>query len=407
MPWFYWHGINHYGDEKTGRHQAQSPLHLKEILLGQGIALLTYKQTLPLAATFCNLFSPPHINPNHVCDFFQRLSLLVGNGVDLVFALKTIQAVTPHKRLNTIIHGCIATIQQGQSFHEALEHYPGVVPAFINQLIAAGERTGKLGPALENLTRHLAEQQNIKKQFHQATLAPLVTLGTALVLLLVVITFIFPYFESLYQSLGSPIPAATKYILQLSHLVRSWHGAALAGLGIIMLWFVGLVASQPRIKRFFSRIAISIPLIGPIIIRRNTLLFVQTLSLFLSSGLPLTTALEYAQNTVSNSICKDEIRKIYNAILEGKSLSTAIQAINSRFFDQQLTALILVGECSGTLDQILFTTAQQLSSAFSDNLKTLSTLFTPLLMIVVGLIIGGIMIALYLPIFNLSSLVRS
>jgi len=403
MPLYRWTGINHAGTPIRGAIQANTPEELKHDLLAQGIALLDIDQGNPIFYNIQPLFNK--IATEHVGDFFQRLSLLLSNGVELVHAL---EITTPYlnKRLQPIVSTITTNIRQGQHLYTSLTLYPTVFSPFMTHIIASGEQTGKLAQALEQLTIHMQQQTTIKQHLKRAALAPLLTLSIALIMVISIIYFLVPHFESLYQSLNSPIPASTQLLLTISTVLHSWQGLIVVLLGLMLISTSSMLMRIPSIKRFLDKIMLHIPLLKTIIIQHNMILVLQTITIFLESGLSLATALEQAQKTIHNEVFRRELCILINAIFSGKDLSATMQTHTFLLFDKEIAALVHVGEQSGTLTQTLQKVIAQQQKSLSDRLHAITTLLSPVLMIVVGLIIGGIMAMLYMPLFNLGDVMR-
>jgi type IV pilus assembly protein PilC len=401
MPLFSWKGIDQSGKNVKGTQQALSEHQLKELLLNRHIALLSFR---PATSLSFKLHQTSHIQPQQLCSFLERLALLITNGVELVVALHVIENTTTDKALKALVTTLTEGVEKGQSLHQAMMGHPTVFNNFIVNLVATGQHTGKLGCVLGNIAEHIRYRQAIRTQFRQAALAPSVTLIFAIILVAGMITFVFPYFESLYLSLGAVIPPATKRILHLSHFIRSGQGI-IVFLGTALLgFFCWHLVPTKALKNIIDRITPYLPFIAPLVISNNILAFVQTISLYISSGLSLGTALEQAQHTVPNNQFKTDIAQILNTIIRGKSFSQALAELSSPFIDEQLITIVRVGESSGTLDHALRALQEHLKNDLTKRLNTFSVLIGPLLMVLLGGIIGGIMILLYIPVFNLGSL---
>jgi type IV pilus assembly protein PilC len=405
MPFYHWEGLDRQGRQVKGVLQADNTDQLKESLFIQGIALLDYRQSTQSSNSRWSLLQPT-IGPCHLADFWEQLALLLSNGVELVKALEIVARITTHKRLRSAIQNVTHAIEQGQSFYEALSAYPKIFVPVVVTLIEAGERTGKLGKIIEHVKSYYKQQYMMRQQFKRAAMAPLITLGVALMLVWAIVIFIVPQFTSLYQSLGSQLPKSTKFLIGFSRACRSWYGLIILLVMIGILWCCVQLCKIASVKKFFGQIGLYIPIISSIMIYHNMVIFIQTLSIFVSSGLTLTLALEQVEHTVGSEVFKDDIKKIMYEIMAGKSLSAAMAAIDSQFLPEQFVALVHVGESSGTLPDVLVKSESYYQELLLSRLSIVTTLFSPLLMIVVGVIIAFIMVMLYMPIFNLGNLIK-
>lgn len=403
MPVYSWKGINQQGNPVKGSSPATTPDHLREQLLAQQIALLGYTAKKQNGAWVQYRLVRP-VSTKQLCEFFDRLSLLLASGVELVRALEVVQRLTTHQTLANCTHQLTQTIAQGQSFSSALQAYPYLFSPFIVQVVHVGEKTGKLDIVLESLKNNLVQQMQLRQNLKRATLAPLITLGVAFLLISGILFFILPHFQSLYQSLGSTLPPATQRLLYFHSIISSSYGFVLLGAVVAVIALIKIMLKQSLIKHYAQALTLKIPILNRIIIDSNLIIFIQTVSLYLSSGLPLTQALDEIKNATQNLIFRREIAKVAVAILEGSCLYDAIKSCDSQFFDEQFLALIQVGEQSGKLGIVLNNACARYQNMLAERLQSIITIFSPLLMIIIGLIIGWIMVLMYLPIFSLGNL---
>jgi type IV pilus assembly protein PilC len=406
MPLYHWRGIDLDGKTKAGVTQAYDQEHIKTILLSQQIALQECSESSTQSTHHARWsFNSPR--GEHITLFFEQLALLVRNGIDLTQALTIGSSTAPSPLLRTIIQNLATNIAQGNTFYQALSAYPKLFEPEIIHLIATGEQTGQLANVLQNISDNRMLKQSIKRQLLEAALGPLIALGASFLLVGLILLFIVPSFESLYQSLGKTLPPSTTLLLHLSHALHSWHVLWVIALPLVCITTIWGLLKIPHIKTIIDRLILSIPLLSPLIVLQNTIACIQTMNLFVSSGLSLTQALDHAHKSVHNSVFKQEITDITHTIAQGKSLSESIKCIKSKFIEPQWVALIQAGEHTGTLDLMFKKIEAQLTQQLLSRLKTVTAVFSPLLMIIVGVIIGGILIVLYIPIFNLGSLFKT
>lgn len=400
MPLYAWQGIDQSGSKAKGSFFANNPEELKESLLQKNIALLSYKETTQ------KRFSWPSHKPSakHIATFFQHVSLLIGHGVELTQALSIAGHITAHPTIESITTHIIHEISHGKTCAEALEQYPDIFGSFIVNLIAAGENTGKLDLSFQHIAQHLEHQQMLRSRLRQAALAPLITLLFACLLVTGIIIFILPQFQTLYTTLGKPLPKTTAYLIAARDLLASGYGL-IALLGLIGFFVLcALALKTPRVKKIVNNLTIRIPGISSLVIYNNIIPFWHTVSLFLGTGLSLTQALRQAQSLTNHSLLHSNISAIFLDIVEGKTLHESLLALNSPFFDAQSCALVHVGEQSGTLAPVLQSLCNHLNEKHLSHIHTITTVLTPLMMMAVGLFIGILMVILYQPIFNMGSL---
>lgn len=405
MNWFAWKGMTQSGTITKGFIQAASISDIQKILMGRHIALL---EAHPKRFT-STLFDEWHriLSPKQQYEFFSNLALLLTSGITLMAALDLIQNQTPSKKAQSLFASLKASISQGASFADSLAQFPKTFSPFTMQLIDAGEQTGHLPTVLEHLTQYLEATLLLRSQIKRALLMPLITLSFSLVLLWTILIFVIPHFESLYQSLGCAIPPLTRTVLILSATLSSWWGFTLV-LGLLPLAFiVRQCTKHPTVRHSINTILLHIPYLKTVITGREVLRLLELLTLFIRAGIPLSLGLEQALEGTNIPEFKKHIAHTLNAITEGKSLSKAFEEIGLPYFDAQLIALIRVGEHAHSLDAMLTKAIAVSRHTLSGKLHTISNIAAPLFMVCVGLLIGGLMALMYMPILNLGSLFSS
>lgn len=403
MPFYSWKGIDHHGKTIKGLTQAEDQSALKEALFAKQIALLEEHQASSTQLTISSLL-PTTVSSAQRADFFENLSLLLNNGVHLTTALTVLQELSASRRMQKTIQHLIRELSGGQSLDKAMQGFPEIFSPFIIQLISVGQQSGRLGQILETLSQALKRQMALQQQLRQAALMPLITLSISLILTGSILFFVMPHFEALYRSLNTPLPHATRTVLAISRFIHSWWG--LASLAIILAGLRALVllGKATRVRKQLGIITLYLPIVAPIIIAAELIMFMQTITTFLAAGLPLAQALKQAEQSAQNYLFQQEIAKITAHILEGHTLSDTLASSNHLFFDPQLIALVRVGENTGLLGPVLENARTIYEKKLSKSLHTLTTIFSPLLMVFIGVGIGGMMITMYLPIFSLGNL---
>ncbi len=402
MPLYRWTGIDHNGIMHKGSLQADSVGHLQDNLLAEGKALLTHAKT----NTFLLQLTQRPITHEQVYQCIQQLATLLGSGIELLRSLEITASLTHNKPMKAVVTDLAAKIQQGNHLYSAMNNYPTIFSSTVRHLVAAGEKTGNLGVVLAHIKELLHIRLIVHQQLRRAAVMPLVTCLISLALAGSIFVFVLPYFEQLYQSLNCPLPRATAYALGISRLLNSWKGAAgLIGM-ISLILALKYASALPRVKRFIDGWSIRMPVIGSIIVYKELIIFTSVLEMFLLAGLPLAQALEHVINATTNTTVKGILQNAMDGILHGQPLSRALQDQQSPLIDEQLIALIHVGEQSGTLATMLHKANQLYRDKLNAQLHVITTLITPLLTVVLGLLVGGLMITMYLPIFNVGALFK-
>lgn len=401
MPTYHWKGIDSAGKQKNGALTTQSPEHLKNELLKQGIALLEYSsKNKTLQHT--PFFSSKKITQQKLITFFEHMATLVVNGIQIIKALHLFSEQTTHHYFKKIIQEIAQSIQKGQALSQALKKFPKVFEPFIVQTIQAGEKTGKLGLCLENIKHYLEEKQRLKKEISQATLLPIITLVIGSIIITGIFVFIIPQFKEFFELFDKPMPQSTAIVFAISSFLRTKTSLLLV-LGLFtMLIVLKLLTKRTAGKQIKDLVISVIPYFNNIVILTDRVAFLHTTSLLLQAGIPLKEALEDANGLIKNSRFKQKNETLLNTITQGGSLEQAFTTIGKNYYPENVTALVAIGEQTGSLDVMLHKAFQLSSQHLKKKLTLLTTLLQPLLLITVGLIIAGLMLAVYLPIFSLA-----
>jgi len=402
MNWFAWQGMSQSGKTIKGCLQASSLEELEKQLRAKDIALLEAKPTNLQTSSFGQWRHT--LSSTELLDFFGNLALLLTSGIPLLNALDIMKNQTQSKKITTILQDIKSDISKGSTLAGALAQFPKTFSPFIIHLVAAGEKTGHLGPVLEHLKNYLNATITLRAQLKKALMMPLITFSLSLTLLWVILIFVIPHFSTLYQSLGCSIPASTQFVIHLSNLFSSWLGFIFVASVIPVFFIIKNCLKIPSFKQKIHSVLLHVPFVGTLSIQREVFRLLELLTLFLRSGFPLTQALEHAQQSTSTTVFQNHIQHLLTMIIEGKTLSQGLEEIGSPFFDAHLIALVAVGEHANALAPMLEKATTLYKNRLSATLHTLSTIAAPLFMVGVGIIIGGLMILMYLPILNLGTL---
>ena len=401
MPRFAWNGIDKYGADRKGVIVASSKEELKTELFLRGVALLEAKEKR-------NLF-PKHVffggalkQKEELATLFGNLALLLGRGIPLVSVLEIASGYIQWPGLKAAIDGIVIDIQSGDSFSKALETRQGIFGTFVIPLIKAGEQSGSLMEVSSYLSKHFDGLVDISRRLRHAALLPGITLLFALLLIIGLFVGVVPQFEILFSSMSNNLPESTKYILELQHFFT------LQNIFLLMLalggfiFFIRRCFSLPSVRFWWDRHILSIFVIGKIVTLINMVHFVQILSLLILSGVPLRAAMEYAANVMENTFLRKKIVLCAEIISKGESLEYALREQGGGFFPEQLMTVVSVGEKSGRIGEMLEQAARFFRQNLHARVRVMTTLFQPALLVFIGFLVGFIMLAIYMPIFDMA-----
>ena len=394
-----WVGVNGSGQLVQGCLEAKTSTLAKILLYKQGITAQKISREQPLA------FIKPasRIKPTNITQFIRQIASLLGAEVPLIQALDLLRAGEDNQRMRQLLYTLQCDVQNGLSLTDALRKHPSYFNALTCQLIQAGEQSGALIALLTKLATYREELHAIQKKVRATLSYPLAILSIATCVTLSLLLFVVPQFQELFESFNTPLPAFTQRIINLAAHIKQ-HGLTALALGIGCTYTVISAYKKSTGTRFFiDRFIFKIPMLGPMTKQALIARFAHTLSILLSAGTPLVDALTASSNIARNAVYAHAILTVRDSIIEGRSLKHALE--ESMLFPNMMVQLVGIGETSGRLESMLIHIAKQQDEALRHAIQTLSGLFEPFLMAVLGLWVGSLIVAMYLPIFQLGAIV--
>lgn len=333
----------------------------------------------------------------------RQLSELLEAGLTLLNALQVVSQQTPQLGLRQILEEVAETVKGGASLSQALSRYPKVFPQLYVALVSAGESSGALGVVLEKLADTLEAEGDLRGKVLTALAYPLVLCGVGSITVWVLLSFVVPRLAAMFGEMGQTLPIPTQVVLASSQFV-SGHGWLIG-----LLLFLGVVSfrrvvATSRGRLFFDRKLLKIPLVGKIIVQSELGRFGRMLGLLIGQGVPMLQGLGIVHHTVQNEVLKADLARIQRAVEEGSSLEQAVAQAEA--FPIFVRNLISVGEAGGQLQKALEKIARSYEREVDRTMKVFTSLLEPMLILAMGTVVGGIVIAMLLPIFQLNFLVR-
>lgn len=288
-------------------------------------------------------------------------------------------------------------LESGMMLSEALGKHPAYFNRMVCSLVDSGEKSGSLDIMLERIASWKENIETLKKKIRKAMIYPLTLLVMALLVTTMMLVFVIPQFESLLKESGAELPVLTRMVIRLSHFFQSCRyvmAGALAG----VFWFIHAKKQSVHCQHQRDRIILKIPIVANIIKKAIIVRFSRTLSILFAAGLPLTESLKTAAETSGNIVYKEAVDSIGEGISAGQQLHEAMA--NTRLFPQLVTQMISVGEESGTLERMLGKVADFYEEEVDNAIDAFTSLLEPVIISILGVLVGGLVIAMYLPIFN-------
>ncbi|MBN1549059.1 type II secretion system F family protein [Candidatus Babeliales bacterium] len=398
MPYFIWKGLDLAGEQQEGSSFAETYKELENLLLEHDIALLDAHITQPVQKA-----SSYKLSRKELLNILQHLGLLLDSGLLVPDALAVIAAQITTLRIKNLLEDIGERVQAGESLAQVMESIPKLFPALIVAMVHAGEVSGSLGDALGHLSDHLERMESFYKAFRSAALVPLVTLSFFIIISGVLLTCVVPHFASVILSVGGELPWSTRLLLNLSAWCMSFKP-----LVVVAMVVVGLIGAKiaylndERITYFVDRLVLMVPGIGGFTARVQLMSFFASLSMLLARSVSIVNALECSVHSISNLVLHEQCMMLSSLVLTGNSLSDAVGSLNSFWFDQEVRALVRIGEESSRLAQLIDRVASRYREHIENTLSMVTLLVQPTLLILLGGLIAALIMAIYVPIFTLS-----
>lgn len=394
---YIWHGTNEQGMRKSGEIIAFSLNLAKLNLLRKGIQLSSiHKKTASL------LCFEKAISPLDITLFFRQLATLVSSGIPISHAIHLLSQNTEHKKLLGLINLIKENIATGKGLTQSLRKFPTYFDEMTCSLIQAGEKAGKLEVILERIAQQKEKTIALKNKIKQALFYPVMITSTAILVSIVMLTCIVPRFAELFQNMHSTLPAFTRGVIAAANLL-SHHAGALVFLLSSSALCVIYCQKFPRVKIASDWLLLNLPGMGASLRKIILARFARNLGTIFSAGIPITDALTMIENTMGNSFYSQAVKQMSLDIATGKQLHAAMST--DTLFPPMMLQMTQVGEESGTLETMLMKIADFYEDDIDRLIANLSKLLEPLIMMILGVLIGGLVIAMYLPIFKLGTVI--
>jgi type IV pilus assembly protein PilC len=343
------------------------------------------------------------VKVKEVALFSRQLATMVSSGLTLVRALTVLEAQTQSPTLAEVIGDVRRKVEQGRSLSDALASHPKVFSTLYVSMIRAGEVGGALDETLSRLADTLEANVRLRSKVKSAMAYPVVVLGLVVLILVAMLVFIVPIFQRMYEDLGGELPVPTQMLISISNVLTSlWWVLLLLGVGGI-IGFRRWIAT-PAGRAAWDRFKLRIPIFGKLVQKVAISRFARTLSVLSRSGVPMLQALDIVGATAGNRVVRDAIEDVRESVKRGASLAAPLH--HHPVFPPMVTHMVSVGEETGALDRMLEKVADFYDSEVDDAVSALTSLIEPILIIVMAVAVGGILICLYLPMFNIASLIQ-
>ncbi len=332
--------------------------------------------------------------------FVHNLSIMVKAGLSIVDGLRILAEQVENKKLKGIIVQVKEAVEKGQQLSEALAQYPQVFPSIYVSMIGAGEAAGKMEQALTQVSSQMKKSYELSSHIKGAMIYPAVILIVMAGIGIVMVVFVLPKMLSMFTEMNVELPLATKILIGVVNSVQNYGIFML--IGVIAFIFACVSAlKRPRVKEVVHGLLLKLPIFGVVIKKVNIARFTLTLSSLLQSAIPIIDAVKITSNVASNVKYRNDLLSVSEALKKGEPLSDALNRAPDRF-PPMVVQMIMVGEQSGEVESMLKELSDYYSTEVDDTMKNFSTIIEPVLILMLGLGVGGIAVAVIMPIYSLS-----
>lgn len=396
---FLWSGTDSRGKKLKGEQTATSATLLKSELRRQGINATTIKpKGKPLFGA-----TGRAIKPREIAVFSRQIAVMMSAGVPMVQGLDIIGNGQANPRMKNMLLDIKTNIEGGSSLAESMRKYPVQFDELYTNLVKAGETAGVLDTVLDTVATYKENIEAIKGKVKKALFYPAAVLAVAFIVTLILLIFVIPQFESVFKGFGAKLPAFTLMYVNLSRFVtQHWLILIACVIGVIV-GIVFVYRRSPKFARFIARASLKVPVVGQILTQSAIARFARTLGVTFKAGVPLVEALDSVATATGSPIYNEAVRKIRGDVAVGHQLQFAMR--QTELFPNMVVQMVAIGEEAGALDAMLFKIAEFYEQEVNNAVDALSSLLEPFIMVVIGAIVGGMVIAMYLPIFQLGNVV--
>ncbi len=399
MPEFQYQGVDRAGKKVTGNLNVETEAALRMALRGQGIRPVKIAKLGAMNTDIGALFkrTGSSLTPEQLVIFTRQLQVLISSSVPLVQALDVLADQAIDRGVRAVLSALKDKVSGGSYLWEALLLFPKAFPRLYVALIRAGEASGSTDQMLKRLSRYLEDSARLKKAIKRASMYPIVVSVIGFAVVIVMLAVVIPKFESLLIQQNQKLPAPTQILVNLSHFIQNNILALMIGIGAFCYALYRYVSS-PEGRASLDKWLFTVPVLGQVMQKAALARFSRTMQTLLSSGVNLIDAIDICRGTIDNAVIEDAISRIRGEIESGKTLGQVVARIPA--FPKMTVQMIMVGENTGNLDKMLDKIADFYEEDVDGAVDTLARLIEPVMLVVLGTIVGGMLIAMYLPVFQ-------
>lgn len=399
MDVFQWEGTDTKGNRVKGESRGASPALVKAELRRQGVNPLKVKKKA------VSLFGKrkKKITARDIAIFSRQLATMMASGVPLVQSFEIIGRGHDNPSIQELLMAVKNDIEGGNSLADSLRKHPLYFDSLYCNLVHAGEQAGILETLLNKIAMYKEKIEKIKGKIKKAMFYPAAVVIAAFIVTAILMIFVVPQFQSVFQSFGGDLPALTLMVIELSEFFQSYWWAMIFGIGGAVYAILQVKKRSPKFNEILDRLSLKLPILGDIVNKATIARYARTLATMFAAGVPLVEALQTVAGACGNIVYSRGIIKMRDDVATGISLQLAMKQTN--LFPHMVVQMVAIGEEAGSLDAMLAKVADFYEEEVDNLVDGLSSLLEPIIMAVLGVLIGGLVLAMYLPIFKMGQVV--
>ncbi|MBI5068449.1 MAG: type II secretion system F family protein [Deltaproteobacteria bacterium] len=400
LPVYVWKGKTRQGDNRTGEMEAADKEAVKARLAQMGVEVKSVSRKLEINFRLPGVGG---VGTKDLLVFTRQFAVMIDAGLPLVQALDIIGTQADNAAFRTVLMAVKGKVEAGSTFADALADHPKVFDELFVQLVRAGEIGGILDTILNRLGAYLEKNDKLKRRLKGAMVYPSIVLTVAVGVTVVLLAYVTPTFEKMFKDFGGAMPGPTQFLIDLSHGLRdNWY--LFVGIPVALVVAFRMTVRSAKGRRLWDTFVLKTPIFGPLVRKVAVARFTRTLGTLLSSGVPILDGLEIVAKSAGNRVIESAIMFVRARISEGKNIAGPLA--DTGVFPPMVVQMIGVGEATGAMDAMLNKIADFYDDEVDVAISALTSMIEPLLMVFLGGVVGGFLVAMYLPIFSIAGNIK-
>jgi type IV pilus assembly protein PilC len=390
---FLWEGKDSKGQVIKGEMSSKSPDLIKAQLRRQGITPTKVKKQRAIKG------GSSKITAGDIAIFARQLTTMMASGVPLVQAFEIVANGLDNKAMAQVVNEIKADVEGGSSLTVALKRHPDHFDELFCNLVEAGEQSGTLEKLLNEIATYKEKTEALKAKIKKAMFYPIAVLIVAFIVTAILLVFVVPQFETLFEGVGSDLPAFTKMVVSLSEFMQAWWMVIFGAIGGFVFFLKTCHKKSQKFRDKVDALVLKMPVIGEIMHKAATSKFARTLATMSSAGVPLVEAMDSVAGAAGNAVYRDAVLRMKDDTATGQRLTATMR--DQALFSNMAVQMVAIGEESGALDEMLSKVADYYEEEVDNAVEGLTSLMEPMIMAFLGIVVGGLVVAMYLPIFKM------